>query len=162
MKRVVRSAALVMVMGATLGAQTMTQSPAMQGQGQAMGQGSAMSNEMAMMHGFMPFSKEAFQSAMESGKTTLVFFHAPWCPVCKAQEPKVLAHLQTDAKEVVALKVDYDSNPALRKEMNVTKQSTLILFRGKSEIARISYVSDDKSIDDLFAHVAMKTMKGGK
>lgn len=121
---------------------------------------SDMKADMKMSRGFAPFTKDAFKSASESGKTTLVFFHAPWCPVCKAQEPKVLAHLNGDAKDVVALKVDYDTNWDLRKEMNVDKQSTLILYKGSKEIARLSYKSDDMSIDELFKHATtMKDMK---
>lgn len=104
---------------------------------------------------FAPFTREAFNAAADSGKTTLVFFHAPWCPVCKAQEPKVLAHLNGDARDVVALKVDYDTNLDLRKEMKVEKQSTLILYSGSREIARLSYKSDDASIDELFKHATM-------
>jgi thiol-disulfide isomerase/thioredoxin len=115
--------------------------------------------DMKMAHGFAPFTKAAFKAAADSGKTTLVFFHAPWCPVCKAQEPKVLAHLNGDAKDVVALKVDYDTNVDLRKEMNVEKQSTLILYSGSKEVARLSYKSDDASIDELFKHVPMGMMK---
>ena len=121
----------------------------------------AMSQDMkdrkdtTMARGFAPFTKAAFTSAADSGKTTLVFFHAPWCPVCKAQEPKVVAHLNGDARDVVALKVDYDTNMDLRKAMKVEKQSTLILYRGGTEIARLSYKSDDASIDELFKHVTM-------
>jgi thioredoxin 1 len=110
------------------------------------------------MNAFKPFTKEAFAAATAEGKTTLVFFHAPWCPVCKAQEPKVLAHLNNDAKNVVAFKVDYDTNKALRQEMNVAKQSTLILYRGKQELGRLSYKSDDASIDELFTHASMGMM----
>jgi thioredoxin 1 len=106
----------------------------------------------SMMNAFKPFTKEAFDAAAAEGKTTLVFFHAPWCPVCKAQEPKVLAHLNGDAKQVVAFKVDYDTNKPLRQEMNVTKQSTLILYQGTKEVARVVYKSDDASIDELFTH----------
>jgi hypothetical protein len=40
--------------------------------------------------------------------------------------------------------------------MNVAKQSTLILFQGAKEVARLSYTSEDKAIDDLFAHARMK------
>ena len=114
-----------------------------------------------MMNDFKPFTAEAFKSAAEAGKTTLVFFHAPWCPVCKAQEPKVLAHLNGDHKDIVALKIDYDTNPGLRKEMKVDKQSTLILYQGATEVARLSYKSDAASIDELFSHASM-AMSGGK
>ena len=124
--------------------------------GMAMPQGM---KDATMTRGFMPFTKEAFAQATASGKTTLVFFHAPWCPICKAQEPKVLAHLNGDAKDVVAFKADYDSNADLRKEMKVEKQSTLILYDGTKEVARLAYKSDDASIDGLFEHVTM--MKKG-
>jgi thiol-disulfide isomerase/thioredoxin len=116
---------------------------------------------MPAPNGFATFTKEAHAKAMAEGKTTLVFFHAPWCPVCRAQEPKVLAHLNGNAKHVVAFKVDYDSNMELRKEMNVQKQSTLILYSGMKEVARLSYKSDDASVNELFSHAMMK-MDGGK
>jgi len=112
--------------------------------------------DMKMARGFTPFTRDAFKAAADAGKTILVFFHAPWCPVCKAQEPKVLAHLNADAKDVVALKIDYDTNMDLRKEMMVEKQSTLILYSGAKEIGRLSYKSDDASIDELFKRMPMK------
>lgn len=107
------------------------------------------------MNDFKPFTAEAFKSATQARKTTLVFFHAPWCSVCKAQEPKVLAHLNGAHKDIVAFKVDYDTNPGLRKEMKVDKQSTLILYQGATEVARLSYKSDTPSIDELFSHASM-------
>jgi thioredoxin 1 len=117
--------------------------------------GASQSGRMDQMNEFRPYTTEAFKTAMGEGKTTLVFFHAPWCPVCKAQEPKVLAHLNGDHKNVVAFKVDYDSNPALRKELKVDKQSTLILYQGMKEVARLSYKSDDESIAEFFTHASM-------
>jgi thioredoxin 1 len=107
------------------------------------------------MNDFKPYTAEAVKAAMGEGKTTLLFFHAPWCPVCKAQEPKVKSHLNGAHKNVVAFKVDYDSNVALRKELKVDKQSTLILYQGMKEVARLSYKSDDKSIAQFFDHATM-------
>jgi thioredoxin 1 len=114
-----------------------------------------------MMNDFKPFTAEAFKSAAQAGKTTLVFFHAPWCPVCRAQEPKILTHLNGAHKDIVAFKVDYDTNRDLRKEMKVDKQSTLILYHGAAELARLSYKSDTASIDELFSHASM-AMSGAK
>jgi thioredoxin 1 len=107
---------------------------------------------MAAGNDTRPFTKEAFDAAASEGKTILVDFYAPWCPVCRAQEPKVKARLNGDFRHVVAFRVDYDSNAALRKAMGVQKQSTLILFQGAKEVARLSYTSEDKAIDELFAH----------
>ena len=117
-----------------------------------------MAGDKMMANEFQPFTAEAFAAAKASGKTTLVFFHAPWCPVCRAQEPKVQALLDGEFKHVVPFKVDYDTNMALRRDMAVQKQSTLILFQGEKELARISYVSDAASISGLFAHARMAGM----
>jgi thioredoxin 1 len=107
---------------------------------------------MAPANDTRPFTQAAFDAAAAEGKTILVDFYAPWCPVCRAQEPKVKARLNAGFTHVVAFRVDYDSNAALRKAMNVQKQSTLILFQGRNEVARLSYTSEDKAIDELFAH----------
>ena len=148
MKRLMTMAGVVMVLAAGVSAQMAQMAP-------------AKPDAMMMKNEFTPFTKEADAKAMADGKTTLVFFHAPWCPVCRAQEPKVLAQLNGAAKDVVAFKVDYDSNEALRKEMNVTKQSTLILYSGMKETARLSYKSDDTSIAEFMSHATMK-MSGGR
>lgn len=159
MKTAIRyaAAAVVVAISGSVHAQQMGTSSGAAKPAMAMSQD--MKQDMKMARGFAPFTKDAFKAAQDSGKTTLVFFHAPWCPVCKAQEPKVLAHLNGDAKDVVALKVDYDTNMELRKEMKVEKQSTLILYSGAKEAARLSYKSDDASIDELFKHAMMKGMK---
>ena len=112
-------------------------------------------DQMSQTNDFKPYTAEAVKAAMGEGKTTLLFFHAPWCPVCKAQEPKVKAQLGGAHKDVVAFKVDFDSNVALRKELKVDKQSTLILYQGMQEVARLSYKSDDESIAQFFSHATM-------
>ena len=112
-------------------------------------------DQMGQMNDLKPYTAEAVKAAMAEGKTTLLFFHAPWCPVCKAQEPKVKAQLNGAHKDVVAFTVDYDSNMALRKEFKVEKQSTLILYQGMKEVARLSYKSDDESIAEFFSHASM-------
>ena len=117
--------------------------------------GASQAGRMDQRNDFKPYTAEAVKAAMGEGKITLLFFHAPWCPVCKAQEPKVKAHLNGAHKNVVAFKVDYDSNMALRTELKVDKQSTLILYQGMKEVARLSYKSDDESIAQFFNHATM-------
>ena len=120
--------------------------------------GASQSGRMDRMNDFKPYTAEGVKAAMEEGKTILLFFHAPWCPVCKAQEPKIQAQLNGAHKNIVAFKVDYDSNKTLRKELDVDKQSTLILYQGTKEVARLSYKSDDASIAEFFSHAS--TMHG--
>ena len=124
--------------------------------GATVGAGQAgRTDQMGQMNDLKPYTAEGVKAAMGEGKTILLFFHAPWCPVCKAQEPKIKAHLNGTYKNVVAFKVDYDSNMALRKELKVEKQSTLILYQGMKEVARLTYKSDDESISEFFSHASM-------
>ncbi len=111
-----------------------------------------------MKNELQTFTPAAFKAAQDAGKVSLVFFHAPWCPVCRAQEPKIAVRLAGAYNYIVPFRVDYDSNQMLRREMNVARQSTVILYRGAKEIGRMSYTSDDAAIDQLFGHASMGGM----
>ncbi len=56
--------------------------------------------------------------------TRLLFFHAPWCPQCRSMEEDIIASGVPDG--VTILKVDYDSNQALRQQYGVTLQTTFV------------------------------------
>ena len=61
----------------------------------------------------------------ERGDTTVVyFFHAPWCPDCKATEESLAADGVPDGLTVV--KVDYDSETELRRQYGITQQHTFV------------------------------------
>jgi thioredoxin 1 len=121
-------------------------------------QSMGMSRSAPMANDFQPFTPAAFKAAQDAGKVSLVFFHAPWCPVCRAQEPKIASRLSGAFSHVIPFRVDYDSNQMLRAQMNVARQSTVILYRGATEIGRLSYTSEDAAIDQLFGHAAMGGM----
>jgi thioredoxin 1 len=97
-----------------------------------------------------PFDQKAFDAAQAAGKPILVEVTAPWCPVCKAQEP-ILSKLRNDAKfkELVSFNVDFDSQKDLLKKFNVQKQSTLIVFKGKQEAGRSTGDTNPGSIATL-------------
>lgn len=54
----------------------------------------------------------------------ILFFHAPWCPQCRALEASIQAG--TIPAGVTIFKVDYDTNQALRQQYGVTIQTTLV------------------------------------
>lgn len=60
----------------------------------------------------------------ETSGTTLLFFHAPWCPQCRALESDIKA--KGIPEGVTIIKVDYDSNQTLRQEYGVTIQTTVV------------------------------------
>jgi thioredoxin 1 len=84
-----------------------------------------------------PYSPAALEAAQSGEGSVALHFHAPWCPVCRQQD-KVLGTLKTDPAldKVTLLLVDYDSSKKLRKAMNVEAQSTFVVYKGRSEVAR--------------------------
>jgi len=84
-----------------------------------------------------PFSAARFDRLVASGQPVVVDFHADWCPICRAQAPIVKELLATpELKNVTVLVADYDTELALRKSLNVSKQSTLVVLRHGKEVAR--------------------------
>ncbi len=55
---------------------------------------------------------------------TILFFHAAWCPECRAFEQAITAESIPDGVQIV--KVDYDNSDELRQKYGVTLQSTFV------------------------------------
>jgi thioredoxin 1 len=98
------------------------------------------------------FDQKAFDAAQAAGQSILVEVHASWCPVCKRQRP-ILAKLGAEPKfkRMVSFEIDFDSQKDLVRRFNVPKQSTLIVFKGRKEIARSTGDSNPDSIAQLLA-----------
>ncbi|MEO7147752.1 MAG: thioredoxin domain-containing protein [Terrimesophilobacter sp.] len=60
----------------------------------------------------------------DASGTTLLFFHAPWCPSCRQIESEITSNGVPDG--VTIIKVDYDSNQDLRQKYGVTIQTTFV------------------------------------
>lgn len=84
-----------------------------------------------------PYDQAAFDAAQSDGKPILVQISAPWCPICKAQKP-IIAKLATDRRfaEMTVFEIDFDSERNLVRRFDARSQSTLILYRGKTEVGR--------------------------
>lgn len=125
----------------------------------AAGQASAeMSGDMAemvdeMAHETSPapairaFDQAAFDAAQAAGKPILVWVHAPWCPVCRAQE-KSITRLMADPSfhDLQVFRIDYDTQKPLWQRFGATMQSTLIGFHGRRETARIAHQTDEGKV----------------
>ena len=58
---------------------------------------------------------------------TVLFFHASWCPTCRATDKDINANMDDLKKSgVQILKVDYDSSTDLKKQYGVTSQHTFV------------------------------------
>jgi thiol:disulfide interchange protein len=80
--------------------------------------------------------------AAQGYETTLIFFHAPWCPQCREFEKNITAG--TVPMSVQILKADYDTANDLRKRYGVTLQTTFVrVDPGGNQIKKwVGYTSD--------------------
>jgi thioredoxin 1 len=74
---------------------------------------------------YQPYTKAAFDAA--KGQQRVLFFHATWCPTCKAANADLLGNLAKIPKGAVIFKTDYDSEVALKKQYGISYQHTFVL-----------------------------------
>lgn len=105
---------------------------------------------LALSPGNKPYNQAQFDAAQAAGRPILIEVTAPWCSVCKAQAP-ILARLKGDPKfkDMVAFEIDFDSQKDLLRKLNVRSQSTLIVFKGKTEVGRSTGDTNPASIAAL-------------
>ena len=97
------------------------------------------------------FSPAAFTAAQASGNPVVVEVSAPWCPTCKAQAPIIKSlTAKPEFQNLIVLKVDFDSQKDALKALNVTMQSTLIAYKGKTETSRSIGDTTAAGIEKLF------------
>ncbi len=77
-----------------------------------------------------------------------LFFHAPWCPQCRAIEDSINAggHIPDN---VTIYKVDYDSNQQLRQKYGVTIQTTFIKVDKDGNFIDKYVAYDEPTIDSV-------------
>lgn len=83
--------------------------------------------------------------------TRILFFHASWCPQCRQLESDIKA--STIPNDVTIIKVDYDSNQALRKQYGVTLQTTLVKVDANGELVERFVAYDDPSFAKVQAEL---------
>ncbi len=97
---------------------------------------------------YTDYSENAFKNA---AGTRLLFFHAPWCPQCRALDADIKA--KGAPENVTILKVDYDSNQALRKKYGVTLQTTIVKVDGAGNLAQKYVAYDEPTLSAVIENV---------
>lgn len=86
-------------------------------------------SQMMAQNGYIDYdaSKLAFA---EKGKVVL-FFKADWCSTCIALDKNITENLSELPKDVLLMKVNYDTARDLKKQYNVLGQHTLVQVDSK-------------------------------
>lgn len=79
--------------------------------------------------------------------TKILFFHAPWCPQCRALEASIKS--RTIPTGVTIIKVDYDTNQALRQKYGVTIQTTLVKVDDSGNLIKKYVAYDEPTLETI-------------
>lgn len=106
----------------------------------------------AVAKAFTEYRADRLVKILSSGNPIVVHVHADWCAVCKAQLPVMKRVLAASAyKGVQAIRVNFDRDKQFLTDYRVLRQSTIIVFKGGKEIARLSYETDPARIEQILA-----------
>lgn len=84
---------------------------------------------------YVPYTSEKIALASATHKVVL-FFHASWCPTCRALDKDIKAHLKDIPTNLTILDVDYDTSVALKQKYGVTYQHTFVEVDAKGEMIK--------------------------
>ena len=102
----------------------------------------------------MDFDASTFAAAQSEGRPILLDISAWWCPVCASQNATIQKTVgAAEYDKLIVLHINYDRQQSIWKGLGVRKQATLIGFRGKQEIGRLSFVTDKKQIQSFLASI---------
>ncbi len=98
------------------------------------------------------YDPAAFEALQAQGKPVLIFVHAPWCPVCRAQSKTIDEALADPSnRDLTVMKIDFDTGKALWQRFGATQQSTIIGFHGRRETARLAHDTDPTKVRAVIA-----------
>lgn len=85
----------------------------------------------------------------ETSGTKALFFHAAWCPQCRALEESILSGEIPD--DLTIIKADYDTEIGLRQQYGVTLQTTIVYVDDEGEALSSTVLYSDTTLDALVA-----------
>jgi len=97
---------------------------------------------------YQDYSQANYEAAKD--KKRVLFFHASWCPTCKAAHISFEKNLDKLPDNVVLLKTDYDSEKALKDKYGITYQHTFVQVDKDGNAIK---VWNGGSIDELINNV---------
>ena len=119
-----------------------------------------MTTSVAYAAEWVTYRSSLVKAAQEEGRPVLVFVYASWCPYCRAQRPIIEGLLQKpEFADFAYFRVDFDRQQQLLTSLKVRQQSTLIVYRGKDEVARTVGDTNAANIEALLTAAVKAPVK---
>ena len=91
------------------------------------------------------FSEKVFTDAINSGKTVVVNSYEVWCGTC-GEQTKILHQAEKEFKDIVFLSYEQSKNKEIAQKLNIKYWTTIVIYKGNKEVARIVGQTDKKTI----------------
>lgn len=101
----------------------------------------APKNDSAMLPDVAPFyvdyTEALHAEAAEAARPIVLYLYAAWCPICRAEDPKIASWIETSDLPVAGFRVNYDTETELKAKHKIPYQhTTLFLGRRGEEVER--------------------------
>lgn len=86
---------------------------------------------------FQNYSEDILTKSLKNNRRVVLFFHADWCPTCRTLASDIITNSSDLPDDLTILKLDYDTETALKEEYGVLIQHSLIqLDKNSEEVTR--------------------------
>lgn len=80
-----------------------------------------------------------------NGETSMLFFHATWCPYCKAHDEFLTKLYGESAVSMQTYKIDYDTAQDLKEQFGIFQQDSFVLIDGEGN-ATVGVINPSDSL----------------
>jgi thioredoxin 1 len=99
------------------------------------------------MTGITEVTDKTFKSeVIDSDKTTIVDFWAPWCGPCRMMAPILEEVAKNNEGRIKVCKVNTDENPEAATQYRIMSIPALVIFKNGQEVARSIGVKPAKDL----------------
>lgn len=105
-------------------------------------------SQMMKPTGYMEYDAQKVTEALSAGQKVALFFHASWCPSCRALDKAITADVSSIPTDALIVKVDYDNSEDMKKKYGVTSQHTTVIV--DADMALVSKKTGARTIADIW------------
>ena len=102
--------------------------------------GSILAGDSALL---LDFKKADYDKALQTDKLIVLYFYANWCPICRAEFPKMQeAFNELNSEQVIGFRVNFNDNEtdadekALASEFGVAYQHTKVFVKNGQRVGK--------------------------